>query len=80
MVWLWGAWGEVRTGQAWLDAYLFADGAEMAELLGHVYMYRVYLTAGVARVNTPRVPIAPSPLPRGEQCLWHGAWPQRTPP
>ena len=43
MVWLWGAWGEVRTGQAWLDAYLFADGAEMAELLGHVY--RVYLTA-----------------------------------
>ena len=38
---VWGAWGGVRTGQAWLDAYLFADGAEMAELLGHVY--RVYL-------------------------------------
>ena len=49
---VWGAWGGVRTGQAWLDAYLFANGAEMAELLGHVY--RVYLTCVFLCGDRPR--------------------------
>ena len=50
----WGAWGGVH-GQVWLGdtlPYLFADGAEMAELLGHVY--RVYLTCVFLCGDRPR--------------------------